>query len=170
MQTNTSISLRRKMILLLALLTGCSSSVASHRNRIHDLYAARDDILALSAQIQDIAQIMLYAGRIHSGPLADAALDVAIAIHGQPDDREKAYAQHITLEQVRADGERVSRLLAQRDALRRSIDSSRARVADDLAHLHALEAKYDFASKLISSCAIGIGILIFAFLAFKFLL
>jgi hypothetical protein len=141
------------MILLLALVTGCSSSVTSHGNRIHDLYAARDDILALFAQIRDIAQIMLYAGRIHSGELAPAALDVAISIHDQPDDREKAYGQSITLEQFRADGERVSRLLAQRDRLHRSIDSSRARVADDLAHMHALETKYDF-----------------AFLAFKFLL
>jgi hypothetical protein len=32
---------------------------------------------------------MLYVGRIRDSPLADDALDVAIAIHGQPDDTEK---------------------------------------------------------------------------------
>jgi hypothetical protein len=160
------------ILLLLALpLVACTSSqVTAHRNRIRDLYAARDNIMSISAQIQDIAQIMLYAGRIHSGELANAALDVAIAIHGQPDDREKAYARSITVEQIRADGERASRLLAQRDAIHRSIDSARSHISADLANLHAIEAKYDFAPKLISSCIIGIGAIVLIFLACKFLL
>jgi hypothetical protein len=126
--------------------------------------------MSISAQIQDIAQIMLYAARVHSGELANAALDVAMSIHGQPDDREKAYAQSITAEQIRADGERASRLLAQRDALHCSIDSARSHISNDLANLHAIEAKDDFASKLISSCLLGVGGLVLIFLACKFLL
>jgi hypothetical protein len=39
---------------------------------------------------------MLYAGRVKSPPMADLALDVAIAIHGEPDEAEKVYASYIT--------------------------------------------------------------------------
>jgi hypothetical protein len=62
------------------------------------------------------------------------------------------------MEQIRRDGKLVSR-----------IDSARSLISADLANLHALEDKYDFASKLISSCAISAGLILFSFLVFKFL-
>jgi hypothetical protein len=134
------------------------------------LYCARAKILAINRELQDINQVMLHCARIHSGALADTAIDVLTAIHGQPDDAEKIYAQNITMDLIGKDKARAIKLLSQRAALKSTIDSSRSCINQDLARITKLEAKYEYASKLITACSIGAAILLFAFLALKFLL
>ena len=163
------------MLLLLGIsaatiLTGCSSLAGSHRQRVDALYSARAKILAINRELQDMEQIMLHCIRIHSGALAHAAMDVLTAIHGQPDDAEKIYAQNITADLLAKDKARAIKLLTQRAALKSTIDGSRSHINADIAKLTKLEAKYEYASKLITACSIGAALLIFAFLALKFLL
>jgi hypothetical protein len=137
---------------------------------MHRLFSAQEEICAISKELGYIEQIMLKAGGIHSGTLANAALDLAISIHGAPDDDEKIYAENITIELILKDKARAKKLVARRNALKTSIDREKDIIDADLSHLSKLEAKYEYASKLISNCALGAGLLIFALLVFKFLL
>ena len=160
-------------LLLLLAAAGCSTSASisgEHRRRLEDLHAARQSISLINNELQDIEQVMLYAGRLHSGPLADAALDIAIAIHGEPDDQEKLYAQNITIPLIHKDKARALSLIARRNALQASIDRMHISIGSDLTKLAKLEGKYEHASKLISTCILAGSAAILIFLVLKFLL
>jgi hypothetical protein len=137
---------------------------------VENIRATRQSILAINGELRDIEQVMLYSATIHSGELADAALDLALAIHGDPDVQEKLYAENITIPMIRRDKARALSLIARRDALKSSIDRQQINIDGDLAKLSNLEGRYEYASKLISSCLFAGSAIILSFLIFKFLL
>jgi hypothetical protein len=149
---------------MFSLLVGCQSIAVEHGNRLRSVNRARDGIVEVSKKLDDIAQTMLYAGRIHDAPLADLALDVAIAIHGEPDDGEKAYAQALTPEAIERDRISVEKLLAKRNSLRAFIAEEGKKLDSDIAKLVKIEAEYVFLRALPWKFAIGIGGIVLVFL------
>jgi hypothetical protein len=135
-----------------------------------EIHGARQSISLINNELRDIEQVMLYAGRLHSGTLAEAALDVAIAIHGEPDDAEKLYAQNITIPLFRKDKARAMHRLDRSTSLQSAIDRLQASIGADLTKLTKLEGKYEYASKLISTCIFTAAGAILIFLTLKFLL
>jgi hypothetical protein len=149
---------------------GCNSIVDSHRLRLEKIYRAHDEIATISSQLQDIEQVMLYAGRIKDPPIATLALDVAIAIHGEPDEAEKVYASNITTPMIEREMARVEKLLKRKNFLVGAISSEKNNIPKDLSALSSLETKYLFFSKLFTRGAIALGVLLSLFLFLKFLL
>jgi hypothetical protein len=139
---------------------GCSSIVSTHRRRIEKICDANSELADISSALDDIAQTLLYAGRIHDPPLADLALDVAITIHGEPDDLEKAYAQTITPELIKKDMSSVKKLLVKRDSLTSFISSENKKLDSDIVALAKIETKYAILRGLIWKCAIAGGVML----------
>ncbi|MDR2603555.1 MAG: hypothetical protein LBC11_03280 [Puniceicoccales bacterium] len=52
---------------------GCSSLAHSHRQQLEKVYGAHDEIVKISSQLQDIQQVMLYAGRVNDSPISSMA-------------------------------------------------------------------------------------------------
>jgi hypothetical protein len=156
-------------ILSLPLLIGCQSVVSQHGSRLDSVYRAQGELADVSKKLDDIAQTMLFAGRIHDAPLADFALDVAIAIHGEPDGQEKAYAQTITPELIAKDKVLAEKLLARRDSLLSFIAKEGRRLTADITALAKLEAECSFLRGLIWKFTIGIGGILLIFFCLRFL-
>jgi hypothetical protein len=157
-------------LLICLSLGGCNSIVKPHQRRIERLLSSHEEIVDVSKRLNSIERVMLYVGRIRDSPLADDALDVAIAIHGQPDDTEKTYAQNITSQQIEREKSRAFSLIARRRQLKTTIDMEKIKLSDDITQLSNLEGKYSFASKLISRYTFGIGALLLIFLVLKLVL
>ena len=149
---------------LFLLGTGCSSLSDSHRRHMATVYDAHGEIVAISSQLQDIQQVMLYAGRVNDSPIADLALDIAIAIQGEPDDKEKAYASTITEDLIRKEMERANKLLKRKLKLIATIDSQKNAIARDITSVTRLETKYSLISQSLAKVAV------FAIFALFFLL
>ena len=149
---------------LFLLGTGCSSLSDSHRRHLEKVYGAHGEIVAISSQLQDIQQVMLYAGRVHDSPIADMALDVAIAIQGEPDDKEKAYATTITEDLLRKEMVRADKLLRRKQKLISAIDAQKDTIARDITSVARLETKYELISKALARVAVFALVAIFFFL------
>jgi hypothetical protein len=134
---------------------------------LDSIYRAQGDLADVSAKLDDIAQTMLFAGRIHDAPLADLALDVAIAIHGEPDNSEKAYAKNITPELIAKDKDRAAKLLARRDSLHAFIAKEGKRLSADVVALAKLEMERNFFRGLFWKCVLGIGAVAIGFILLR---
>jgi hypothetical protein len=150
-------------------LCGCNSIVQPHRERLERIYRVHDGILGISKKLQDIEQTMLYVGRIKDGPLADAALDVAIAIHGEPDAFEKRYAENITMESIASTKIYAIDLVKQRAALESFAHKEKKKSIEETHAMYAQEIQYNFLKRLVSTCTITVVCVIAAyFFARKF--
>ncbi|MDR2628403.1 MAG: hypothetical protein LBC30_00135 [Puniceicoccales bacterium] len=150
-------------------LCGCNSMVKPHRERLERIYRAHDGILGISKKLQDIEQTMLYVGRIKDGPLADAALDVAIAIHGEPDDFEKRYAENITMESIASTKIYAMDLVKQREALKSFVHKEKKKSIEETQAMYAQEIRYGFLKQLLSTCVVTvICIIVVCFFTKKF--
>ncbi|MDR0742713.1 MAG: hypothetical protein LBE98_04610 [Puniceicoccales bacterium] len=153
------------LIVTLCLSTaGCSSLSDSHRRRLEMVYSAHEEIVEISSQLQNIQQVMLYAGRVNDFPIADMALDAAIAIQGEPDDGEKAYASNITKRIIGKEMVRANKLLRRKQHLISPIEGQKDTIAKDISSIARMEAKYDLVSKTLAKCAIYVLFAIFFFL------
>jgi hypothetical protein len=110
---------------------------------------------------------MLYAGRVNDSPTADMALDVAIAIQGEPDDREKAYATTITKDLIGMEMGRADKLIKRKQKLIAIIDSQKDTIAKDISSIASLETKYSLISKAFARIAIFASLAILMFLFFS---
>jgi ParB-like chromosome segregation protein Spo0J len=118
------------------------------------VYGAHEEIVTISSQLQDMQQVMLYAGRVNDSPLADMALDVAIAIQGEPDDKEKTYAANIIKDLLKKDMARADKLLRRKQKLISAIDAQKDTIAKDISSIASLETKYELISKSLPKVAI----------------
>jgi hypothetical protein len=146
---------------------GCSSLAHSHRLHLEKLYHAHGEIVKISSQLQDIQQVMLYAGRVNDSPISSMALDVAIAIQGEPDEAEKAYASTITKAAIGKEMARAKKLIKRKQQLISIIDGQKDTIAKDISSIVSLESKYQLVSKSLTKCAIFATFAIFLFLAFS---
>ncbi|MDR1413385.1 MAG: hypothetical protein LBI56_00375 [Puniceicoccales bacterium] len=142
---------------------GCNSIAKMHHSRLERIYRIHGEIAEISKQLQDIEQIMLYVGRIKDTPLADAALDVAIAIQGEPDESEKRYAESITLESLEPIKLQVIDLVNLRSKLELISLKENQKAIDDSYAIRAIESRYQFLEKLIFKCAAGVCIVVAIF-------
>jgi hypothetical protein len=149
---------------LCLLAGGCSSLAHSHRQRLEKVYHAHEEIVKVSSQLQDIQQVMLYAGRVNDSPIADMALDVAIAIQGEPDDREKLFAANITKDIIGKEMVRAKKLLKRKQQLIHVIDNQKDTIAKDISSIATLETKYHLVSKTIARFTIFASFAICCFL------
>jgi hypothetical protein len=149
---------------LCLLAAGCSSLSDSHRRRLEMVYDAHDEIVDISSQLQDIEQVMLYAGRVNDSPIADMALDVAIAIQGEPDDREKTYASTITKDMLKKEMARANKLLKRKHHLISVIDGQKDTIAKDISSIASLESRYNLISRSLAKVAIFALFSLFFFL------
>jgi hypothetical protein len=133
---------------------GCSSLAYSHRQHLEKLYHAHGEIVKISSQLQDIQQVMLYAGRVNDSPIADMALDVA----------EKAYASTITKDTIGKEMVRAKKLIKRKQQLISSIDDQKDTIAKDISSIANLETKYQLVSKTLAKFAIFAVFAIFLFL------
>jgi hypothetical protein len=138
-----------------------------HGGRLDSVRRAQGELAAVSKKLDDIAQTMLFAGRIHDAPLADLALDVAIAIHGEPDDREKNYAKNITPELIAKDKDRAAKLLAERNSLHSFLAKEGKRLGGDVVALAKLEMERNFFRGLFWKCALGVGVAVIGLCLFR---
>jgi hypothetical protein len=150
---------------LCLLAGGCSSLAHSHRLRLEKVYNAHDEIVNISSQLRDMEQVMLYAGRVNDSPIADMALDVAIAIQGEPDDSEKVFASNLTNAAISKEMARANKLLKRKQQLIHIIDGQRDTILNDISSIASLETKYQLISKTLAKCAIFAVFAIFFFLA-----
>jgi hypothetical protein len=128
------------------------------------VYKAHGEIGTISSQLQDIQQVMLYASRLNDPPISALALDVAIAIQGEPDDTEKAYATTITKDMLKKEMARANKLLKRKQHLISIIDSQKNTIARDISSIASLESKYDLISKSLAKVAIFAIFALFFFL------
>lgn len=82
---------------------------------------------------------MLYAGRVNDSPIAHMALDVAIAIQGEPDDAEKVFTANLTKDITTKEMARANKLLKQKQQLIHIIDGQRDAIANDISSIASLE-------------------------------
>ncbi|MDR2776866.1 MAG: hypothetical protein LBB17_02375 [Puniceicoccales bacterium] len=143
-------------------LCGCNSIVKPHMERLERIYRAYDGITGISKKLQDIEQTMLYVGRIKDGPLADAALDVAIAIHGEPDDFEKRYAENITMESIASTKIYAVDLVKQKTALESLVHKEKKKAIEEAHTMYVQEIQYSFLKQLVSTCGIAMICIIVA--------
>jgi hypothetical protein len=132
------------------------------------LCRAGDEIARISKKLQDIEQIMLYVGRIKDSPLADAALDVAIAIHGAPDEAEKRHADAITIDDIEAAGALAVDLLKRRARLEEISATERKKAMDESFSLYAMETKYGTLRRFTAGCSLLLGLAVAFLLMRKF--
>jgi hypothetical protein len=125
----------------------------THHSRLERIYHAHDEIVEISKKLQDIEQMMLYAGRIKDSPLADAALDVAIAIHGEPDEAEKKYAESITFDSLKVIEKQVISLIKRRANLEALANKERRKVIDEAYAIHAMETRYKLFKEIVFNCS-----------------
>ncbi|MDR1457723.1 MAG: hypothetical protein LBI47_02665 [Puniceicoccales bacterium] len=144
-------------------LCGCNSIVKPHRERLERIYRAHDGIVGISKKLQDIEQTMLYVGRIKDGPLADAALDVAIAIHGEPDNFEKKYAENITMESIASTKVYAIDLVKQKTALEAFARKEKKKAIEETHAMYAQEVQYNFLKRLVSTCTVAVVCAIVAY-------
>ncbi|MDR2603592.1 MAG: hypothetical protein LBC11_03485 [Puniceicoccales bacterium] len=144
-------------------LCGCNSIVKPHRERLERIYRAHDGIAGISKKLQDIEQTMLYVGRIKDGPLADAALDVAIAIHGEPDDFEKKYAENITMESIASTKVYAIDLVKQKEALESFARKEKKKAIEETHAMYAQEIQYNFLKRLASIGVVTVVCIIVAY-------
>jgi hypothetical protein len=128
------------------------------------VYKAHGEIGTISSQLQDIQQVMLYAGRVNDSPIADMALDVAIAIQGEPDDGEKAYAANITKDRLKHEMARANKLLKRKRKLVSSIDGKKNTIARDISSIASMESKYELISRSLAKIAIFASFALFSWL------
>jgi hypothetical protein len=153
------------LVTALCLLTaGCSSLSDSHRRHLEMVYNAHDEMVDISSKLQDIQQVMLYAGRVNDSPIADMAFDVAIAIQGEPDDTEKAYATTITKDMLKKEMARANKLLKRKQHLISTIDSQKNAIARDISSIASLESRYNLISRSLAKVAIFAIFALFFFL------
>jgi hypothetical protein len=95
------------------------------------------------------------------------ALDVAIAIQGEPDDGEKAYASTITKAAIGKEMVRAKKLIKRKQHLIHIIDGQKDTIARDISSIASLESKYQLVSKSLSKFAIFAVFAIFLFLVFS---
>ncbi|MDR1401732.1 MAG: hypothetical protein LBI81_02120 [Puniceicoccales bacterium] len=155
-------------VLVFAFCGGCSSLAKTHQARLERIYRVHGEIAEIAKKLQDIEQIMLYVGRIKDSPLADAALNVAIAIHGEPDEAEKKYAETITLESIEAIGEEVVDLLKLRSKLETISLREKQKSISDAHAIYAIEIRYKFFEKLMLKCAVVVCAVVAIFFLKKF--
>jgi hypothetical protein len=139
-------------------LCGCHSVAKTHHGRLERIWRVGDEIAEISERLRDIEQTMLYVGRIRDVPLADAALDVAIAIHGAPDDAEKRHAETITAEDIKNTGVAVADLLRKRAHLEEISAAERRKATDESLSLYAMESKYQSLQRLVFGVSLAIGV------------
>lgn len=137
--------------------------VKPHRERLERIYRAHDGIVGISKKLQDIEQTMLYVGRIKDGPLADAALDVAIAIHGEPDDFEKKYAENITMESIASAKVYAIDLVKQKAALESFARKEKKKTIEETHAMYAQEIQYNFLKRIASTCTVAVICVIAAY-------
>jgi hypothetical protein len=107
---------------------------------------------------------MLYAGRVNDSPISSMALDVAIAIQGEPDDGEKAYASTITKSAIGKEMARANKLLKRKQQLIHVIHGQKDAIAKDLSSIASLESKYHLVSQSLTKCAIFASFALFSLL------
>jgi hypothetical protein len=144
--------------IILVAMGGCNSIAKNHQERLEKIYLVRDRIDAISRELQDMVQIMLHVGRFRDSPLADNALDVAIAIEGEPDELEKKHAQNITADEIEHMKTHAQDLMRQRSSLEITASREKQKIIGEAQSMRALESRYKFFEKLFSNCALGFGI------------
>ncbi|MDR1432964.1 MAG: hypothetical protein LBI61_01310 [Puniceicoccales bacterium] len=142
-------------LILPCICGGCRSIAKAHHSRLDKISRTRGEIAEISEKLRDIEQVMLYVGRIKTGDVANAALDVAIAIHGGPDEAEKKYAQVVTLEEIEVMRTQVVKLARRRANLEALSCKETKRAIDEAYSIHAMESRYEFLERLVSNCVIA---------------
>ncbi|MDR1595609.1 MAG: hypothetical protein LBR91_01635 [Puniceicoccales bacterium] len=146
---------------------GCNSITKIHHSTLERMYQVQDEIAEISKKMQDIEQIMLYVGRVRDGPLADAALDVAIAIHGEPDEMEKRYAENITVAEIETLRAQVASLANRRAQLEAISAGGRRRVMNEAYSMHGIESRYKLLETIVGNCAMAVCVTVVIFVIRK---
>jgi hypothetical protein len=152
----------------IAAIGGCHSVAETHHSRLQRLHRTHGEICEISAQLRDIEQIMLYVGRVRESPLADAALDVAIAIEGEPDELERRYAETVTMDEIGATGARALKLVKQLRAMEALSVDDRMKAVAEAQSIRTMEGEYKLLKRLISGFTAAIGAAAIIFIAIKF--
>ncbi|MDR2779192.1 MAG: hypothetical protein LBB16_02800 [Puniceicoccales bacterium] len=137
-------------------LCGCNSIARTHHERLERIYHTQNEIIEISKKLQDIEQTMLYVGRIKDGALANAALDIAIAIHGEPDDFEKKYAERVTMESIATTKVYAMDLVKQRAVLESLARKEKKKTMEEAYAMYAQEIRHNFLKQLVSMCTIAV--------------
>jgi tellurite resistance protein len=162
------ISLRPLLLACAVVAVGCGSVAKSHHSRLERVYRTHDEIAEISKKLQDIEQIMLYVGRINGGPLANAALDIAIAIHGEPDATEKKYAENITAAEIETLGKYAMELVGKRTYLETISAREKSKLLDEAYSIHGMESRYKLLETITNGCAMALCVAVAFFLLKKF--
>jgi hypothetical protein len=125
----------KALLFPLALSLCCCAGTALRDGRT--LSARREQIGQIQRDLENIAQVLIYAGRVGEGDLARRALDIAMEIVGQPEDWEMERARHLTERDLADYGRRVHSLLKERRRALLVADRACRRLVEDLPRLHA---------------------------------
>lgn len=145
-------------------LTACQSIDPTRISRLRE---ARENIVQLDKRLADSLQILLYAGRIQHDPnLANCALDGCLEIVGEPDAAEKILAANLTLEEVKTMRQSALKMRADRDKLRKLVQSELLKLEDEFNHCYR---DHQMLKKFRSLAIYLLGLLILIFFLFRFL-
>jgi predicted nucleotidyltransferase len=134
---------------------GCASMARMHHERLERIHRTHDEVIEISKKLEDIEQMMLYIGRIRVGALANAALDVAIFINGEPDDDEKKYAESITIEAIQSLKIHAAKLMKRQEKLRAIFREDERKAIDESYAIHAMESRHQFIEKIFTNCLVA---------------
>jgi hypothetical protein len=148
---------------------GCESVAKAHLQRLERIYHTGNEIIEISKNLQDIEQMMLYVGRIKDSPMADAALDVAIAIHGEPDDTERKYAENMTMDSLEAVKIHAMDLVKKRANLEMITAKEKQKSIGESYSFYSLESRYKFLQRLVTNCSMVVCAVVAIFFLRRFL-
>jgi hypothetical protein len=89
----------------------------------------------IDAELANVGQIMVYAGRFHQAPLANLALDAALEVLGMPDDRESAYAENISAVDIQGQCQNIRNLQREKHHCQIELGKSMAVLREDMPKL-----------------------------------
>jgi hypothetical protein len=163
------VSLRRKTFLCLwifpgifPLLAGCAHVETAIRDA-QQLAIFRSEISRINRDLEDLAQVLVYAGRIHRDDLANRSLDAVLGIIGMPNDGEKILAEHLQIKDIADYADRAKRLIERRSGLIQKSTAACLRLEVSVPRLYVAHRTLHFftGAAIFFSCGAAIFLIFF---------
>jgi hypothetical protein len=125
------------LVVLAAVLPVCSCTTTRYTAATDRIAQRIRRVREIDGELADIGQMMVYAGRFHGAPIANAALDAALDVLGLPDERERAYAEHLTENDIGDQRQSIRKLQREKIQCQADLDSSIACLREGIPRLQS---------------------------------
>ncbi|MDR3317145.1 MAG: hypothetical protein LBS68_03725 [Puniceicoccales bacterium] len=144
------------------MLAGCAHVETAIRDA-QQLAIFRSEISRINRDLEDLAQVLVYAGRIHRDDLANRSLDAVLGIIGMPNDGEKILAEHLQIKDIADYADRAKRLIERRSGLIQKSTAACLRLEVSVPRLYVAHRTLHFftGAAIFFSCGAAIFLIFF---------